>query len=169
VASVHIARFADMQYAFNISAGVGKNRPNQRLDVMLVQYLLNLATNESVVGPISSLTPIRPPEQEEDLVPDGICGTKTMRAIAFYQQFRNRNATFSDDNQMGIAVQVKEDGAIDPWRFPADFNFVNSFGKPLGPTFTLIALSYDAAKNSDVKQGFFSQMPKELARILRAH
>src|SRR5215831_1955562 len=102
-----------MQYAFNISAGVGKNRPNQRLDVMLVQYLLNMATNETVAGPISSLTPIRPPEQEEDLVPDGICGTKTMRAIAFYQQFRNSNATFSDDNQMGIAVQVKEDGAID--------------------------------------------------------
>lgn len=47
MASLHIARFVDVNYIFNIGAGVGKGRPNKYLDVLLVQYLLFCATNKA--------------------------------------------------------------------------------------------------------------------------
>lgn len=61
-----------MAYLFNISAGVGRNRPNYRLDVMLIQYLLNQATNKIALeyGSLSRL--IRPPDHPGPLKMDGI-------------------------------------------------------------------------------------------------
>ena len=170
MASVHIPRFADIDFMFNISAGVGKNRPNHRLDVMLIQYLLNEATNVSVAGPVTSFNPIRPPELQDALVMDGIAGSKTNRFIAHYQSFRNRTATRSTANQMDVVFKVKEDGAIDPWRFPTGLNFAAAgAGGVLDSTFTLVALCFDAAKSSDVSRQSFSRMPQELVRLLCAH
>ena len=81
MASVHIANYVDMTYMFNIGAGVGRKRPNRRMDVMLIQYLLNMATNVSVQGPVTSMNPIRPPDHREDLKTDGICGEKRRRSL----------------------------------------------------------------------------------------
>jgi len=169
MASVHIARFVDMDYMFNISAGVGRGRPNQRLDVMLIQYLMNMAMNESVEGAVTSDAPIRPPDHPDALKTDGICGKDTQKFIDHYQTFRNANASFSGGNKLPIQFAVKADGAIDPWRYPIVLNFGLAGGSALGPSYTLVTLCYDAAKNSEISQGSFRTMPPELQRVLLAH
>jgi hypothetical protein len=169
MASVHIARFVDMDYMFNIAAGVGRGRPNQRLDVMLVQYLLNLAMNESVSGNVTTDSPIRPADHPGPLNMDGICGRETQSFIDHYQAFRNTTRSFSGGNKLAIQFAVKADGAIDPWRYPAEVNFALASGQPGGRSYTMVTLCYDAAKNSEVAQGFFTTMPPDLRRILLAH
>jgi hypothetical protein len=169
MASVHIARFVDMDFMFNINAGVGRGRPNHRLDVMLVQYLLNMATNESVAGPVKTDAPIRPPDHPQPLKTDGICGTNTQKFIDHYQTFRNGNPNFSQGNKLPINFQLKADGAIDPWKYPVALNFALASGAPLGPTYTLVALCYDAAKSHEISHGAFTTMPPELQRVLLAH
>ncbi|RYF43433.1 MAG: hypothetical protein EOO25_03225 [Comamonadaceae bacterium] len=168
--SVHIANLVDMAYMFNIGSGVGKGRANQRLDVMLVQYLLLHARNAEVHQGGSSDSRIVPPELSKELFKtDGICGPKTLRFIEYYQGFRNANKQHSGGNQFDINVKVATDGAIDPWRYPATLNFVHSAAKVLNNSSTLIALCYDAAKSLEFTQMGFSGMPPELRRILLAH
>lgn len=155
---------------FNISAGVGRGRSNLRLDVMLVQYLLNMAMNEARDGAVTTDIPIRPPDHPDPLNMDGVCGTNTQKFIDHYQAFRNANRSFSQGNRSQISMQVKPDGAIDPWTFPAQMNIQLGFGAPpLDRTHTLIALCYDAAKNSEVSRGSFATMPGDLKRILLTH
>ncbi len=165
MASVHIPRHVDIDFMFNISAGVGRGRANSRLDVMLIQYLLNQATDESVSPPVTTKRFIRPPELNEPLKQDGMCGEKTQRFIEFYQQFRNTHEDFSDANRRAFQFTVKADGAIDPWRFPIPMNVLANV---LTRTDTLIALNYDAAKSDDVSSGRFSQMHPDLQRLLCA-
>ncbi len=168
--SVHIANLVDMDYMFNIGAGVGKGRANQRLDVMLVQYLLIHARNAEAHQGGSSDSRIVPPElAKEPFKADGICGPKTLRYIAYYQEFRNGNKQHSGTNNMDIKIKVATDGAIDPWRYPATLNFVHSGASVLTNSSTLIALCYDAAKSLEFKQMGFGGMPPELKRILLAH
>lgn len=169
MASVHIARWVDMEFMFNISAGVGRGRPNHKHDVMLIQYLLSHARNEDKDG--SAYRRIWPPDLHEALNQDGIVGTKTQKFIDFYQAYRNQNTTRSDRNQLPINFQVAQDGAIDPWKFPAQLNLANARNKGavLTRTDTLVTLCYDAAKDDDIKSGYFHDMHPELLRILCAH
>lgn len=169
MASVHIARWVDMQFMFNISAGVGRGRPNHSLDVRLIQYLLNHATNEDRDGKV--LRRQWPPGFHDDLKQDGICGPKTQTFIDFYQNYRNTHTTRSDGNDLPINFKVAQDGAIDPWKFPAQLNFGNARNKSSGltRTDTLVALCYDAAKSLDVGQGRFLDMHPELLKVLCAH
>lgn len=165
--SVHIARFVDMDYMFNIGAGVGKGRPNARLDVMLVQYLLCHAEQESITPDGYSRGRIVPPEYKgQRLKVDGFCGPKTLRYIEYYQQFRNSHAQRSGGNEMPMRVQIKCDGAIDPWKFPVAMNFRHQNNEVLGSTYTLACLSYDAAKSDEFRT--FTEMPAELQRVLLA-
>ena len=108
---------------------------------------------------------IRPPEFNEPLKQDGICGPKTQRWIEFYQEFRNTHADFSNVNKRAFQFTVKADGAIDPWHFPIP---VNVFVTTLTRTDTLVALNYDAAKSNDVSAEFFKDMHPDLKRILCA-
>jgi hypothetical protein len=160
-----------MEFMFNIGAGVGRKRQNRRHDVMLIQYLLNMATEKVSQGGGSSVSgPIRPPDLVGGLVQDGICGNDTQKFIDFYQKFRNANANFSDGNNMNIKFHVAEDGAIDPWTFPVGLNFQNAAtNSPLSRTDTLVTLSYDAAKSREISGGFFTTMHPELKRLLCAH
>lgn len=172
MASVHIARYVDMDFMFNIASGVGRGRQNQSLDVMLIQYLLSLATDEKVTGPGStSFSPITPPEYANDpIAKDGIYGTQTQRYIDFYQAFRNSHSQRSDQNKMDINMRVATDGAIDPWKYPAQLNFNGSQSGPaLDRTSTLVALCYDAAKNFEIKGQTFATLPDRLKRVLLAH
>lgn len=170
MASVHIAAYVDMRYMFNISAGVGRGRANQRLDVMLIQYLLSLARNTTVHPGGSSTRRIVPPELANDLFKlDGICGPKTLRYIEFYQQFRNSHNQHSAGNDYDIKVVVKADGAIDPWAYPAEFNFVHRNNELLNRTSTLVTLCYDATQSHEFQMGSFESMPAELRRVLMAH
>lgn len=167
MASVHIARFVDMNYLFNISSGVGRGRANSRLDVMLVQYLLNHAEQETARPDGYSRGRIVPPEYKlASLKVDGVCGPKTLRYIEYYQQFRNSHAQRSGGNDMPMKVQIKCDGAVDPWKFPVAMNFRHQNNAVLGATYTLACLSYDAAKSDEFRS--FGQMPAELQRILLA-
>jgi len=165
MASVHIPRHVDIDFMFNISTGVGRGRANNRLDVMLIQYLLNQATDETVAAPITTKKFIRPPELSDPLKQDGICGEKTQRFIDFYQQFRNSHEDFSDANRMAFKFTVKADGAIDPWQFPIPMNVYYGV---LTRSDTLVALNYDAAKSQEVSTQVFSTMHPDLQRILCA-
>jgi hypothetical protein len=170
MASVHIARWVDMNFMFNISAGVGKSRPNRRLDVMLVQYLLRLAQNVAKTASGSTTSPIVPPDLAGELFKaDGICGPKTLRYIEYYQQFRNSHNQRSDKNNLDVKFKVATDGAIDPWVYPAHVGM--SFGgasQPVDSTRTLIALCYDAAKHPEAIAETYTEMPQELRKLLMA-
>jgi len=168
MASVHIANYVDMAYMFNITSGVGRGRANQRLDVMLIQYLLSQAMNEQASGSTTTWNHILPPDLVGGLNQDGICGDKTQRAIDFYQAFRNGHSTRSDANRMDIQFKVAQDGAIDPWRFPVAMNFGFTTSQ-LSRTDTLVTLCYDAAKSRDFVSMNFSQMHPDLRRLLCAH
>ena len=170
MASVHIANFVDMTFMFNINAGVGKNRANHRLDVMLVQWLLRSAQNVVVQGPVTMNSAIYPPKYVRSVIAiDGICGQETLDYIAHYQMFRNSNRQHSGGNKMEINVKVATDGAVDPWRYPAALQSMRSTNDPapLSASSTLVALCYDAAKNASLQR--FEMMPPELQRILLAH
>ena len=124
--------------------------------------------NEQASGPNRGWIHILPPDLIGGLNQDGICGDKTQRAISYYQAFRNSHTTRSDANQMDIRFQVAQDGAIDPWRFPAAMNFVASSAAQLSRTDTLVTLCYDAAKSNDSSRNF-SQMHPDLRKLLCAH
>ena len=168
MASVHIANFVDMTFMFNINAGVGKNRANQRLDVMLVQWLLRSARNVVVQGPVTTSIAIYPPKSRLITI-DGICGQETLDYIAHYQMFRNSNRQHSGGNKMEINVKVATDGAVDPWRYPAALRSMRSAddSSPLSASSTLVALCYDAAKDTNMHR--FEMMPPDLQKILLAH
>lgn len=78
-------------YILDIEAAVGKNSPNRRDDVLLVQYLLAvwLAHEKDLakLTPLLASTPL--------LKVDGICGDKTKGVIntfeIFHQPFVNRD------------------------------------------------------------------------------
>lgn len=168
--SVHIANLVDMSYMFNIGAGVGKDRANHRLDVMLIQYLLSHARNTKTIPGGSSEKRILPPElANEPFKVDGICGPKTLRYIAYYQEFRNANKQHSSRNEFDIKIKVATDGAIDPWRYPATLNFVHAGNALLTNSSTLVALCYDAARSMEFTSMNFGSMPAELKRVLLAH
>lgn len=167
MASVHICSYADMNYMFNVSSGVGRNRPNLKMDVMLVQYLLRSAMNKSaIVNNIQTSSHIAPAQYKwYDLEMDGQCGPMTQAFIDNYQQFRNSNKEYSEANKMMLDIQVKTDGAVDRWNYPTKPNL--RFGnEQLVSASTLAALSYDFAKSPEARN--MSEMPIELARILKA-
>ncbi len=169
--SVHIANYVDMTYMFNINAGVGKGRANQRLDVMLIQYLLAHARNSEVFAGGGSDSRIIPPElAKEPFKADGICGPKTLRYIAHYQAFRNANNQYSMGNEFDIKSRVATDGAIDPWRYPSKLNFKHAAStEVLNNSSTLVALCYDSARSFEFTQYSFNDMPQDLKRLLLAH
>lgn len=169
MASIHIARFVDINFMFNIRNGVGKGRMNDRLDVLLVQYLLKHATQETAVEFGTSQSRIIPPEYKgENIRVDGMCGPKTLRYIEYYQMFRNSHAQHSGGNEMPMAVRIKCDGAVDPWKYPLAMNFRHKNNEPIGSTYTLACLSYDAAKSHEIRTQMFDTMPIELQRVLLA-
>jgi len=95
---------------FTVDRAVGRNAPNGRLDLLLVQFLLFLCTNDSkgfgppidtlsayddlrvpsgrrVVTPVFRAT-IAPthPKPQGSIVIDGICGDQTIGFIEYFQE-----------------------------------------------------------------------------------
>ena len=174
MASLHIAGYVDMNYIFNISAGVGKGRPNKYLDVLVVQYLLFCATNKTTSPNVTMWTAIFPPKyKNSSITMDGRCGTETLDYILYYQNFRNSNYTLSEGNKAQVTFNVATDGAVDPWTYPAEPNLQHlggtREGKPMPATKTLLALCYDAAKSRDFMNSSFEFMPRELQKVFLAH
>ncbi len=64
---------------YNVSMAVGLNAPNQRDDVMLVQYMLK-RVYEKPVYPKFTLS-----QQRGEMTVDGICGPVTARWIGHFQ------------------------------------------------------------------------------------
>jgi hypothetical protein len=80
-----ITRFKDGTVIFNVDHSVGKFGRNRRIDVQLVQFLLNkLIQNIKDTGMGESPLPV-----PELLVTDGICGTKTIAAILWCHKSEN--------------------------------------------------------------------------------
>ena len=114
---------------FTVDRAVGRNAPNGRLDLLLVQFLLFLCTNDSkgfgppidtlsayddlrvpsgrrVVTPVFRAT-IAPthPKPQGSIVIDGICGDQTIGFIEYFQE------------QMQLKFQeVELNGQVVPWR-----------------------------------------------------
>jgi len=94
---------------FTVDGAVGRNAPNDRLDVLLVQFLLHLSTNDGwwnsgntqptltvprglrvatpVVGTVheQSLSGSHPKPQGNIII-DGICGDQTIGFIEYFQE-----------------------------------------------------------------------------------
>ena len=88
----HVHAEARSKFFFQISAGVGKNRPNNKEDVAIVQCMLSVV--QSIY--ISRANPV---------TMDGIAGSLTIAAITEFQTFlRNQN----------MAPGLVPDGAVDP-------------------------------------------------------
>ncbi len=89
---------------FTVDRAVGRNAPNDRLDVLLVQFLLFLATKSElavpqtlvpqtlvprglrVATPLFRATTRAHPKPEGQIVIDGICGDQTIGFIEYYQE-----------------------------------------------------------------------------------
>ena len=146
---LYLSGNSEYPLVLNIKSGIGRNRPNSRHDVMVVQYLLRGAVQNEVQRLpnriVSEQTSIVPPElKNEILAVDGICGPKTIRYIEYYQQFRNSHRA---DNAVSpsFEVRIKSDGAVDPWRFPCHINKSFSYGEQGIPaSSTLQCLCFDA-------------------------
>jgi hypothetical protein len=169
--SVHLTGDDDPKFVFNIAAGVGRNRPNRRLDVMLVQYLLSIVTQIEVERlpnlRRSTNTSIVPPEYKDQLFSvDGICGPKTMRYIEYYQQFRSSHRQESLDSDYDFQIKLKADGAVDRWAFPCVMKKSYTYSDdPIPASSTLQSLNYDANWNN-LHNGKIDTMPMELRRVL---
>jgi hypothetical protein len=86
---------------FTVDRAVGRNAPNDRLDVLLVQFLLFLATKVEIGATLTTVprglrvatrvaaaefaTPTRPRPQGS-IVIDGICGGQTISFIEYFQE-----------------------------------------------------------------------------------
>ena len=141
---------------FNIGHGVGKGRSNHTLDVLLVQYLLKhvpLPKNRQ----LSSLAhgarmAVIAMLNATDV--DGVCGPGTLSSIALYQGLASgRQLTPGVLNTSGATASgvpspmfgttngVINDGAVDPWTYPAQIHAVRpGHSDPLGPSLTLLML-----------------------------
>src|SRR5262249_31043053 len=94
---------------YTVDRAVGRNAPNDRLDVLLVQFLLFLSTNNpwwdlgksqptltvrrgmrvaTPATPVFRATPARlsHPKPQGDIVIDGICGDQTIGFIEYFQE-----------------------------------------------------------------------------------
>ena len=88
----HVNAETRSKFFFQISAGVGKNRPNNKEDVAIVQFMLGIVQGIY----ISRANPV---------TMDGIAGSLTIAAITEFQTFlRNQN----------MAPGLVPDGAVDP-------------------------------------------------------
>ena len=118
-------------YCFNIDHAVGKGKPNHRLDVMLIQYLLRFVYAGKKIDPAYYKNFL--------LDMDGACGPSTLTAITAYQTENSKaSATLTGQpplkaglsptslNPVGTIFAhisgVEIDGSIDPWKFPAEMH-----------------------------------------------
>lgn len=92
----HVGSELRSKFFYQISAGVGKNRPNNKEDVAIVQFMLSVVQGIY----ISRTNPV---------AVDGIAGTLTQAAIAEFQTF------LRDHNMIPGLVP---DSAVDPTRKP---------------------------------------------------
>jgi hypothetical protein len=84
---------------YNISCSVGRNAVNNRVDVMMVQYLLReIYSNSNAFNP-----PVTPPKGEMKV--DGICGPITLDWILETQkQLRARGSSVMVDGKVDRAT-----------------------------------------------------------------
>ena len=88
-----------MAYMLDVEAGVGQYAANKRLDVMLVQYLLQVWASRGLSDPVQ-----RPIIMDSPIVAtDGICGPKTIGAIRSFEK---------------AFPQTAPDGKVDPFSTP---------------------------------------------------
>jgi hypothetical protein len=95
---------------FTVDSTVGRSAPNERLDVLLVQYLLFLCTKNGmsvppltvprglrVATPVAAATTgtLTHPKPPGDIVIDGICGNQTIGFIEYFQEVTQRNPVAS--------------------------------------------------------------------------
>ena len=89
---------------FTVDRAVGRNAPNDRLDVLLVQFLLILSTNDRWWNPTVTVprglrvaTPVvgtvheqslsgSHPKPQGNIIIDGICGDQTIGFIEYFQE-----------------------------------------------------------------------------------
>ncbi len=116
---------------YTVDRAVGRNAPNDRLDVLLVQFLLFLSTNNpwwdlgnsqptlTVRRGMRVATPVfrsqatsKPtlsgthPKPQGDIVIDGICGDQTIRFIEYFQE----------QMQLYKFQECELNGQVVPWR-----------------------------------------------------
>jgi hypothetical protein len=94
----------NMKPMFSVDRAVGRNAPNDRLDVLLVQFLLFISANTDwwnifggppqprvtrrVATPVFRAAPPSGthPKPEGDIIIDGICGDQTIGFIEYFQE-----------------------------------------------------------------------------------
>src|ERR1700745_3047121 len=95
---------------FTVDSPVGRSAPNDRLDVLLVQFLLFLCTKNGmsvppltvprglrVATPVAGVTTgtLTHPKPPGDIVIDGICGNQTIGFIEYFQEVTQRERLVS--------------------------------------------------------------------------
>lgn len=80
MAGVAFAVDDELPFFYNVDMAVGKNAPNKRDDVMLVQYCLK----HIWANPTAFESPLPPPASGEMKV-DGLCGPTTRKWIIEFQ------------------------------------------------------------------------------------
>lgn len=132
------------RFFYNVDAAVGPGCPNQKNDVLLVQYFLRTINNNpnSFAPPLPPL-PLGP---GEIITLDGIAGPITFRAIKHFQEVgRARGNSIATDGRVDRAVG-KGTGALTQSTFT--IVFLNNAFRAIRPgTFQNIAML-----NGDIPQ-----------------
>jgi hypothetical protein len=88
---------------YTVDGAVGRNAPNDRLDVLLVQFLMFLCTKDNreaplppmsmprglrVATPVAGAKTVTPthPRPQGNIVIDGFCGNQTIGFIEYFQE-----------------------------------------------------------------------------------
>ena len=117
-------------HSYVIDRGVGEGRPNQRDDVLLVQFFLRTLGPQPIEGTKETFLPVGQPP----LAIDGTCGQRTIAAIKTFQtQF---NKTQKTEDRSFILI---EDGVVDP------LNNGGLFGPRQGRVLTIVRLNTEYA------------------------
>lgn len=116
----------DLPFIYNVRTAVGPNSPNQRVEVLLVQYLLKSIFSNAGV------TKVGPPPSGRPLVVDGVFGPITAEAILHFQH-----------RMKALGMPIPTDGRVDR-AFP-------SINTPHGKQWTIMFMNmaYREARQKD--------------------
>jgi hypothetical protein len=100
---------------YTVDGAVGRNAPNDRLDVLLVQFLMFLCTKDNreaplppmsmprglrVATPVAGAKTVTPthPRPQGNIVIDGICGNQTIGFIEYFQELMKLHGVGTEFN-----------------------------------------------------------------------
>jgi hypothetical protein len=118
------AQFGTLSYV--VDRAVGEGRPNQRDDVLLVQFFLRTLGPRTVTGTTETYQPAGQPQ----IAIDGVCGTRTIAAIKNFQTQFNKT---QKSPTSGFALLT--DGVVDT------LNNGGLFGPRQGHLLTIVRLN----------------------------